>query len=95
MLRELLSLLPDVVARCAPGVAGACAALGVMLWLCGARFSRSVLSLTAVAAGTVIGMRLPQWRGWQILFPGSFGAHPALNGRVAVRRVCRPEPMRE
>lgn len=66
MLRELLSLLPDVVARCAPGVAGACAALGVMLWLCGARFSRSILSLTAVAAGTVIGMRLPQWRGWQI-----------------------------
>jgi hypothetical protein len=41
MLRELLSLLPDAIARCSPVVAVACAALGVVLWLCGARFSRS------------------------------------------------------
>jgi hypothetical protein len=66
MLRELMSLLPDAIARCSPVVAVACAAMGVVLWLCGARFSRSILSLIAVAAGTVIGMRLPQWRGWQI-----------------------------
>lgn len=66
MLRELLSLLPDAIARCSPVVAIACAALGAMLWLCGARYSRPILSLAAVAAGTVIGMRLPGWRGWQI-----------------------------
>jgi hypothetical protein len=41
-------------------------ALGVVLWLVGGRLSRSVLVLAAVAAGTVIGMRLPGWRGWQI-----------------------------
>lgn len=66
MLRELLSLLPDAIARCSPMVAMACAMLGLVLWLCGARFSRAILSLTAVAAGTVIGMHLPEWRGWQI-----------------------------
>ena len=66
MLREVLSFYPDAIVRVAPLVAGACAALGVVLWLCGARFSRSILSLVAVAAGTVIGMKLPAWRGWQV-----------------------------
>jgi hypothetical protein len=66
MLREVVSLLPDVLVRCSPGKAEACAGLGVILWLCGGRFSRSILTLAAVAAGTFIGMRLPAWRGWQI-----------------------------
>lgn len=66
MLREVLSFFPDAVVRVAPLVAAACAVLGVLLWLCGARFSRSILSLVAVAAGAVIGMKLPAWRGWQI-----------------------------
>lgn len=66
MVREVLSFLPDAMVRCSPVVAGACAALGAVLWACGARFSRSILSLVAVAAGTLIGMRLPGWRGWQI-----------------------------
>lgn len=66
MLRELLSLLPLDVLHCPPATAALCAALGLMLWVCGARYSRSILSLIAVAAGTMIGMRLPAWRGWQI-----------------------------
>lgn len=66
MLRELLSFLPDALVRLSPLVAAACAALGVVLWLCGARFSRSILSLVAVAAGTILGLKLPAWRGWQI-----------------------------
>ncbi|HEY2589114.1 MAG TPA: hypothetical protein VGI81_25450 [Tepidisphaeraceae bacterium] len=66
MLREVLSFLPDALVRVAPVVAAGCAALGVMLWLCGARYSLSILSLVAVAAGATIGMKLPAWRGWQI-----------------------------
>lgn len=66
MLREVLWFLPDAVVRVAPVVAAGCALLGAMLWLCGARFSRSILSLVAVAAGATIGMKLPAWRGWQI-----------------------------
>lgn len=90
MLRELLSLLPDPIARCSPLVAGACAVLGVVLWLCGARFSRAILSLVAVAAGTVIGMRLPGWRGWQIDGMGLAvgGAIVLGSGAFLFHRTC-------
>jgi hypothetical protein len=66
MLRELIGLLPDLLLRCPPAKAIACALLGAVLWMVGARFSRSILTLAAVAAGTFVGMRLPAWRGWQI-----------------------------
>jgi hypothetical protein len=39
---------------------------GLGLWLAGARFSRGMLTLGAVALGTGIGMRLPLWCGWSI-----------------------------
>lgn len=90
MLRELLSLLPDAIVRCSPLVATACAMLGVVLWLCGARFSRPILSLAAVAAGTVIGMHLPQWRGWQIDGMGLAvgGAIVLGSGAFLFHRTC-------
>ena len=90
MLRELLSLLPDAIARCSPLVAGACAVLGVILWLCGARFSRAILTLVAVAAGTVIGMRLPAWRAWQIDGMGLAvgGAIVLGSGAFLFHRTC-------
>jgi hypothetical protein len=66
MLREAISLLPDVVARCPLGTALALCALGVMLWTVGGRVSRSILALVAVAAGSVIGLHLPEWYGWHI-----------------------------
>ncbi|HSU68034.1 MAG TPA: hypothetical protein VLJ39_14250 [Tepidisphaeraceae bacterium] len=66
MPRELLHLLPHDLLRLSTVNAGLCAGLGLILWVCGARFSRSILTLVAVTVGTVVGMRLPEWRGWQI-----------------------------
>src|SRR6185312_10749858 len=66
MLREAISLLPDVVARCPLGTALGLCALGVVLWTAGGRVSRSILALTAVAGGCVVGLHLPDWFGWQI-----------------------------
>src|SRR5450755_2273434 len=66
MLREAVDLMPDVINRLPIGAALFLCALGVVLWLLGGRLSRSVLVLTAVAIGTVVGMRLPGWRGWQV-----------------------------
>ena len=66
MLREAVSLLPDAIVRCPLGTAGAFCALGVMMWVVGGRVSRSILALVGVAAGTVVGMHLPEWRGWQV-----------------------------
>ena len=66
MLREAVELLPDGVNQVPIGAAILLCALGFVLWLFGGRVSRSVLVLAAVAAGTVLGMRLPGWRGWQV-----------------------------
>jgi hypothetical protein len=40
--------------------------MGLSLWIAGARFSRSMLTLAAVAMGTSIGMKLPMWAHWQV-----------------------------
>jgi hypothetical protein len=40
--------------------------IGLAMWITGARFSRSILTLAAVAMGTSIGMKLPLWCKWQI-----------------------------
>jgi hypothetical protein len=66
MLREAISLLPDVVARCPLGTALAFCALGAVLWAVGGRVSRSILALMAVAVGSVVGVHLPEWFGWQV-----------------------------
>ena len=66
MLRGLLGLFPDALLRCPPAIAAACAIGGFVLWIIGARFSRSLLALGGVALGASIGMRLPKWCGWQI-----------------------------
>src|SRR5687768_12184326 len=41
-------------------------AAGVVLWLAGSRFSRSLVTLLAVSIGALIGMQLPAWFGWEI-----------------------------
>ena len=66
MVQEVLNLLPNAAARCPLGAAICGASAGLFLWLAGAKFSRSILTLAGVTAGSVIGMRLPAWRGWQI-----------------------------
>ena len=41
-------------------------AAGLVLWLAGSRFSRSLVTLLAVSVGAVLGMHLPSWFGWGI-----------------------------
>jgi hypothetical protein len=66
MLPDVLTVLPDAVTRCPPGVAAGCCAGGLGLWLAGGRNSRPILTLAGVALGTLVGMRLPGWYGWQV-----------------------------
>lgn len=66
MFQHLTMLLPHQ-----PGTITLIAALmgslmGLSLWIAGARFSRSMLTLAAVAMGTSIGMKLPMWAHWQV-----------------------------
>src|SRR5258708_5565086 len=75
MLQELLGLFPDAVNRMTPALAFGIAGVGALLSLCGARVSRSLLTLVMVAVGTFVGMRLPRWFGWGIDPMGpAFGA---------------------
>ncbi len=66
MLRELIALLPESLGECSLSVAIGGAVIGAGFWLAGARFSRSLVTLIAVAIGTSVGMRLPNWLGWSI-----------------------------
>jgi hypothetical protein len=65
MLPELMGFLPQG-ASCSLGGVVAGAVGGMALWLAGARFSRSIVTLAAVAIGTSFGLRLPGWLGWEI-----------------------------
>jgi hypothetical protein len=66
MLQLLILWLPNEVGSAALLVAIAGALTGAVLWLSGARFSRTLVGLVAVAIGAVIGMELPRWLGWSI-----------------------------
>jgi len=66
MLREIISILPESLGDLSLGVAIGGALVGLAFWLAGARFSRSLITLIAVAIGTSVGMRLPRWLGWSI-----------------------------
>jgi len=66
MIQKLLLLLPHDGGSGALRVAFGGAAIGAVLWLAGARFSRSLIALLAVAAGAMLGMFLPRWLGWSI-----------------------------
>jgi hypothetical protein len=66
MLREIITMLPESLSDLSLGVAIGGAMLGLAFWMAGARFSRSLLTLIAVAIGTSVGMRLPRWLGWSI-----------------------------
>jgi hypothetical protein len=66
MVQDLLPLLPQEPGRAALGVAIAGTILGAALWLTGARFSRALITLGCVAAGGVIGRKLPEWTTWTV-----------------------------
>jgi len=66
MLQQLLSLLPRELGTAALVLAMLGTMLGLGLWIAGARFQRSILTLTTVAGGAWVGMCLPRWCGWGI-----------------------------
>jgi hypothetical protein len=66
MLRDLFQLLPRNAGSATAVLATLGAVAGLVLWLAGARFSRTLMALVAVAAGAAIGSALPRWCGWQI-----------------------------
>jgi len=62
----MIAMLPDAITRMPPALAGGIAVGGALLGLFGARYSRAILTLSLVAAGTFIGLRVPRWFGWHI-----------------------------
>jgi hypothetical protein len=66
MIHDIVMLMPKDVGGITLTIVLAGAVLGVVLWLVGSRFSRSLITLCLVLLGGVIGMHLPQWCGWKI-----------------------------
>src|SRR5688572_12193485 len=67
MFHQLISWLPqDAATTRGLVIALAVAAAGLLLSVVGARFSRSVYALAAVAAGAWVGLRVPRWTGWEL-----------------------------
>jgi hypothetical protein len=66
MFEKILSILPHGLGAVGTAAALGAAGVGALLWLAGARFSRSLMALTGVAAGTFAGMHLPGWLGWGV-----------------------------
>jgi hypothetical protein len=74
-----LSISPAFLPGISAGLAAALACGGAILWLSGAVWSRSIITLTLVATGTWIGMRMPGWCGSHI-----DGMAPAIGGAIVL-----------
>lgn len=66
MVQLLLPLLPKELGTAALALAIVGCLIGVILWLLGSRFSRSLVSLALVSIGGWTGLFLPRWFGWSI-----------------------------
>ncbi len=66
MLQTLLPLLPAEAGAVAMAMAGVGMLIGLVLWLAGARYSRSIVTLLMVTIGAGLGLRLPGWFGWPV-----------------------------
>jgi hypothetical protein len=66
LFQHLITLLPHKPGSITLIVALVGCMFGLALWIAGARFSRSILTLAAVALGTAIGMKLPLWCNWSV-----------------------------
>lgn len=66
MLQQWMEYAPDAWGSAGLWVAGLGAVAGLVLWLAGARFGRSGVTLVLVSLGALIGKRLPGWAGWSI-----------------------------
>ena len=71
--------LPATIPPAALALAAALAGVfvGAVLWLTGARYSRGLITLSAVALGTILGKQLPAWCRWSI-----DGMGPAIAGAI-------------
>lgn len=79
IVQELLNLLPAD-----PGTLGLIVALsgslvGAGIWLLGARYSRTIITLLTVLLGATLGRQLPQWMDWNIS-----GAGPAVGAALVL-----------
>jgi hypothetical protein len=77
VFQQLFSLLPERLGVIGLIVSGVGASLAIVLWLIGGKISRSMITLTAVGFGTVLGLKLPLWCGWSV-----DGMAPAVGGAV-------------
>lgn len=66
MLREILSLLPQGMVDRPPALLLAAAGAGAVLAVVGGRFTRSLVTLSAVGAGAVLGLHAPAWFGLSV-----------------------------
>ncbi|MGD0137911.1 MAG: hypothetical protein ABSD28_03480 [Tepidisphaeraceae bacterium] len=66
LFQHLVTLLPRQPGTITLIAAVVGSIMGLSLWIAGARMSRSMLTLAAVAMGTAIGMKLPLWCHWQV-----------------------------
>jgi hypothetical protein len=66
LLDHLFTLLPHRPDQITLIAAVIGSIIGLIMWIAAARFSRSILTLAAVALGTSIGMKLPLWAHWTI-----------------------------
>jgi hypothetical protein len=81
VLDALMDLLPPRMHEAGAGVFFVIAGLGLIVGFLGARIHRSVIALSLVATGTVIGLHMPRWFGWGIDPMGTaFGAAIVLGG---------------
>lgn len=66
MLQRWMEYAPAQWGAAGLWVAALGALCGVVLWLGGARFGRSTVTLVLVTAGSVVGKLLPGWMGWSV-----------------------------
>lgn len=66
MIQQLMALLPRQIDGLAMVLAIAGAIIGLILWIAGSRFSRTLVTLISVSSGALIGMKMPAWFGWPL-----------------------------
>jgi hypothetical protein len=66
LFQHWITLLPHQPGTITMIVAVIGCIFGLSLWIAGARFSRSILTLAAVALGTSVGLKLPLWCKWTV-----------------------------